>query len=178
MLFLCCFGVWCCQSTALLCRFGLGIKTHVSFTKNSHNMWQHMSMKQKNKRIDNKKKNRLPFFLRHFLLGVNWKRRHFVFGMIEEMVENVEVENEEDLSILRVSDNVDQSWRLNFDSFQLNSHHAEKSPKPSHGLHNCYGVLGNFHFVYVCSSLYVFDVLEVGFKGDFACFFRDETFGI
>jgi len=32
-----------------------------------------------------------------------------VFGMIEEMVENVEVENEEDLSILSVSDNVDQS---------------------------------------------------------------------
>jgi len=29
--------------------------------------------------------------------------------MIEEMVENVEVENEEDLSILSVSDNVDQS---------------------------------------------------------------------
>lgn len=59
-------------------------------------------------------------------------------------METVEQSNEEELSLLSVSDNGDRSWRLNFDSFQLNSQHTEKTPKPSSGIHDCYGVLGNF----------------------------------
>lgn len=35
----------------------------------------------------------------------------------------------------------DQSWRLNFDGFQLSEEHKEKPPR---GLHDCLGVLGNF----------------------------------
>jgi len=64
--------------------------------------------------------------------------------MTGKMVETVEQPNEEELSLLSVSDNGDRSWRLNFDSFQLNSQHTEKTPKPSPGIHDCYGVLGNF----------------------------------
>lgn len=48
---------------------------------------------------------------------------------------------EEERSLLRDSGNVDGSWRLNFDSFQLSSEHKEKPPR---AFHDCLGVKGNF----------------------------------
>ncbi|KAI5431521.1 Metal tolerance protein 11 [Lathyrus oleraceus] len=62
--------------------------------------------------------------------------------MTGKMVETVELKNEEELSLLSLSDNSDRSWRLNFESFQFSSEHTEKTPKPSRGIHDCYGVLG------------------------------------
>ncbi|WJX75518.1 Metal tolerance protein 11 [Trifolium repens] len=62
--------------------------------------------------------------------------------MNRKMAETVELQNEEELSLLSISDNGDRSWRLNFESFQLSSEHTEKTHKPSPGLHDCYGVLG------------------------------------
>jgi hypothetical protein len=64
--------------------------------------------------------------------------------MNRKMAETVELQNEEELSLLSISDNGDRSWRLNFESFQLSSEHTEKTHKPSPGIHDCYGVLGNF----------------------------------
>lgn len=46
---------------------------------------------------------------------------------------------EEERSLLRDSGNVDGSWRLNFDSFQLSSDHKEKPPR---AFHDCLGVKG------------------------------------
>lgn len=51
-------------------------------------------------------------------------------------------ENDEEHSLLAQSSSNDQSWRLNFDGFQVSSEHKEK--KPPRGLHDCLGVLGNF----------------------------------
>ncbi|KAI8031422.1 Metal tolerance protein 5 [Camellia lanceoleosa] len=45
----------------------------------------------------------------------------------------------EEQLLLRESSNVDQSWRLNFDGFQL-SEHKEKPPR---GFHDCLGVLAS-----------------------------------
>ncbi|XP_027353491.1 metal tolerance protein 11 isoform X2 [Abrus precatorius] len=58
------------------------------------------------------------------------------------MVEPVELPSDEHRSLLSDSNNGDRSWRLNFDGFQLSSEHTEKQVKPSRGLHDCYGVLG------------------------------------
>ncbi|KAL3523768.1 hypothetical protein ACH5RR_016602 [Cinchona calisaya] len=46
--------------------------------------------------------------------------------------------SEEEL-LLQETGNVDSSWRLNFDGFQLS---AEQKEKPPRGLHDCLGVLG------------------------------------
>ncbi|KAF9674794.1 hypothetical protein SADUNF_Sadunf10G0164000 [Salix dunnii] len=56
------------------------------------------------------------------------------------MVEPVNNENEEELSLLSPNRNGDESWRLNFDCYQLSPEHKEK--KPPRGIHDCYGVLG------------------------------------
>ncbi|KAJ6717814.1 METAL TOLERANCE PROTEIN 11 [Salix purpurea] len=56
------------------------------------------------------------------------------------MVEPVNNENEEELSLLSPNRNGDGSWRLNFDCYQLSPEHIEK--KPPRGIHDCYGVLG------------------------------------
>ena len=60
------------------------------------------------------------------------------------MTEAVAFENDEELSLLSESNNtVDQSWRLNFDDFQVSTDYQDK--KPPRGLHDCcLGVLGNF----------------------------------
>ncbi|KAJ6892276.1 hypothetical protein NC651_025470 [Populus alba x Populus x berolinensis] len=56
------------------------------------------------------------------------------------MLEPVNNENEEELSLLSPNRNGDGSWRLNFNCYQLSSEHKEK--KPPRGIHDCYGVLG------------------------------------
>ncbi|KAJ6909510.1 metal tolerance protein 11 isoform X2 [Populus alba x Populus x berolinensis] len=56
------------------------------------------------------------------------------------MVEPVNNENEEELSLLSPNDKGDGSWQLNFDGYQLSSERKEKKPPP--GIHDCYGVLG------------------------------------
>ncbi|KAK9913395.1 hypothetical protein M0R45_037213 [Rubus argutus] len=55
------------------------------------------------------------------------------------MVEPVTPDYEEERALLRDSGNLDGSWRLNFDSFQLSSEHKEKPPR---GFHDCLGVKG------------------------------------
>lgn len=55
------------------------------------------------------------------------------------MMEPVTRENDEELSLLPLNSNGDQSWRLNFDGYQLSTEHTEKRPTP--GLHDCLGVL-------------------------------------
>jgi len=57
------------------------------------------------------------------------------------MVETVELQGEEQRSLLSDSGNGDRSWRLNFEGFQISSEHTEKQVKPSRGLYDCYGVL-------------------------------------
>ncbi|XP_028791125.1 metal tolerance protein 11 isoform X1 [Neltuma alba] len=57
------------------------------------------------------------------------------------MVETAELQNDEELSLLGPSNNGDQSWRLNFDGFQLSSERKEK--KSPRSLHDCLGVLGS-----------------------------------
>ncbi|XP_011016554.1 PREDICTED: metal tolerance protein 11-like [Populus euphratica] len=56
------------------------------------------------------------------------------------MLEPVNNENEEELSLLSPNRNGDGSWRLNFNCYQLSPEHKEK--KPPRGIHDCYGVLG------------------------------------
>ncbi|KAJ9175654.1 hypothetical protein P3X46_014191 [Hevea brasiliensis] len=56
------------------------------------------------------------------------------------MVEPVNHQHEEELSLLPLNSNGDQSWRLNFDGYHLSAEHKEK--KPPHGRHDCLGVLG------------------------------------
>uniref|UniRef100_A0A6M2F130 Uncharacterized protein n=1 Tax=Populus davidiana TaxID=266767 RepID=A0A6M2F130_9ROSI len=56
------------------------------------------------------------------------------------MLEPVNNENEEELSLLSPNINGDGSWRLNFNCYQLSPEHKEK--KPPRGIHDCYGVLG------------------------------------
>ncbi|XP_021813809.1 metal tolerance protein 11 [Prunus avium] len=56
------------------------------------------------------------------------------------MVEPVTPDYDEERSLLQGSSNVDRSWRLNFDGFQVSSEHKEK--RPPRGLHDCLGVLG------------------------------------
>ncbi|XP_008233556.1 PREDICTED: metal tolerance protein 11 isoform X1 [Prunus mume] len=56
------------------------------------------------------------------------------------MVEPVTPDCDEERSLLQESSNVDESWRLNFDGFQVSSEHKEK--RPPRGLHDCLGVLG------------------------------------
>ncbi|KAJ1435505.1 Cation efflux protein [Sesbania bispinosa] len=58
------------------------------------------------------------------------------------MVETLELQSDEQRSLLSDSNNGDRSWRLNFEGFQLSSEHAEKKVKPPRGIHDCYGVLG------------------------------------
>ncbi|KAJ1443121.1 metal tolerance protein 11 isoform X1 [Sesbania bispinosa] len=57
------------------------------------------------------------------------------------MVETLELQSDEQRSLLSDSNNGDRSWRLNFQGFQLSSEHAEKKVKPPRGIHDCYGVL-------------------------------------
>ncbi|KAK8510262.1 hypothetical protein V6N13_103856 [Hibiscus sabdariffa] len=56
------------------------------------------------------------------------------------MVETVARESDEELVLLPHQGNVDRSWRLNFDDFQLSPEHKDK--KPPRSLHDCLGVLG------------------------------------
>ncbi|CAB4270689.1 unnamed protein product [Prunus armeniaca] len=56
------------------------------------------------------------------------------------MVEPVTPDCDEERSLLQESSNVDGSWRLNFDGFQVSSEHKEK--RPPRALHDCLGVLG------------------------------------
>ncbi|KAI5578699.1 hypothetical protein BDE02_08G044500 [Populus trichocarpa] len=56
------------------------------------------------------------------------------------MVEPVNNENEEELSLLSPNNKGDGSWQLNFDGYQLS--HERKEKKPPRGIHDCYGVLG------------------------------------
>ncbi|XWS56526.1 hypothetical protein CRYUN_Cryun09bG0092600 [Craigia yunnanensis] len=56
------------------------------------------------------------------------------------MVEPVARESDEELSLLPHQSNGDQSWRLNFDGFQLSPEHKDK--KSPRSLHDCLGVLG------------------------------------
>ncbi|MBA0746429.1 hypothetical protein Gogos_008950, partial [Gossypium gossypioides] len=56
------------------------------------------------------------------------------------MVEMVARETDEEFSLLPHQSNVDRSWRLNFDGFQLSPEHKDKTPPRS--LHDCLGVLG------------------------------------
>ncbi|XP_034918958.1 metal tolerance protein 11 isoform X1 [Populus alba] len=56
------------------------------------------------------------------------------------MVEPVNNENEEELSLLSPNDKGDGSWQLNFDGYQLSPERKEKKRPP--GIHDCYGVLG------------------------------------
>ncbi|KAF2295972.1 hypothetical protein GH714_035491 [Hevea brasiliensis] len=56
------------------------------------------------------------------------------------MVEPVNHQHEEELSLLPLNSNGDQSWRLNFEGYHLSAEHKEK--KPPHGRHDCLGVLG------------------------------------
>uniref|UniRef100_A0A2P2MI67 Uncharacterized protein MANES_10G037600 n=1 Tax=Rhizophora mucronata TaxID=61149 RepID=A0A2P2MI67_RHIMU len=46
--------------------------------------------------------------------------------------------NDEELSLLSLNDHGDNSWRLNFDGYQLTPKQKEK--RPSGGLHDCLGV--------------------------------------
>ncbi|KAJ8759902.1 hypothetical protein K2173_010003 [Erythroxylum novogranatense] len=57
------------------------------------------------------------------------------------MVDPVTHDKDEDLALLSVNDNADNSWRLNFDGYQLSSECQDK--KPSRGLHDCLGVSGS-----------------------------------
>ncbi|KAL4289777.1 hypothetical protein GQ457_14G023140 [Hibiscus cannabinus] len=56
------------------------------------------------------------------------------------MVETVARESDEELVLLPHQGNVDRSWRLNFDDFQLSPEHKDK--KPPRSLHDYLGVLG------------------------------------
>ncbi|XVE52743.1 hypothetical protein DITRI_Ditri02bG0147900 [Diplodiscus trichospermus] len=56
------------------------------------------------------------------------------------MVESLARESDEELSLLPHQSNVDRSWRLNFDGFQLSPEHKDKNPPRN--LHDCLGVLG------------------------------------
>jgi hypothetical protein len=56
------------------------------------------------------------------------------------MVEPVNNENEEELSLLSPNNKGDGSWQLNFDGYQLSPERKEK--RPPRGIHDCYGVLG------------------------------------
>ncbi|EEF28723.1 metal tolerance protein 11 isoform X1 [Ricinus communis] len=55
------------------------------------------------------------------------------------MVHPVAFQNDEELSLLSINNNGDQSWRLNFDGYQLSTEHKEKKQPSS--LHDCLGVL-------------------------------------
>ncbi|XP_038679869.1 metal tolerance protein 11 [Tripterygium wilfordii] len=56
------------------------------------------------------------------------------------MVEPATHDRDEELSLLSLHSNGDDSWRLNFDEFQLSPEHTEnKAPR---GLQDCLGVLG------------------------------------
>ena len=57
------------------------------------------------------------------------------------MLEPVARESDEETSLLAQQGNVDRSWRLNFDGFQVSPERTEK--KPPRGLHDCLGVLGH-----------------------------------
>ncbi|XP_059457299.1 metal tolerance protein 11 [Corylus avellana] len=56
------------------------------------------------------------------------------------MAEPLAPESDEERLLLAQPSSTDQSWRLNFDGFQVSSEHKEK--KPPRGLHDCLGVLG------------------------------------
>ncbi|PRQ59028.1 putative cation efflux protein [Rosa chinensis] len=56
------------------------------------------------------------------------------------MASSVTSDHEEEQSLLRDSGNVDGSWRLNFESFQVSSEHKEKPPRAA--FHDCLGVKG------------------------------------
>ncbi|BBG97925.1 RmlC-like cupins superfamily protein [Prunus dulcis] len=70
------------------------------------------------------------------------------------MVEPVTPDCDEERSLLQESSNVEGSWRLNFDGFQVSSEHKEK--RPPRGLHDCLGVLGNLHRHFHCQSNVIF----------------------
>ena len=70
------------------------------------------------------------------------------------MAELLAPESDEESSLLAQPGSNDQSWRLNFDGFQVSSEHKEK--KPPRGLHDCLGVSGNFTVLLVCVFLIIF----------------------
>lgn len=59
--------------------------------------------------------------------------------MVEPFAFDGERDRSEEQLLLPEAGNGDQSWRLNFDGFQLSEEHKEKPPR---GLHDCLGVLG------------------------------------
>ena len=59
----------------------------------------------------------------------------------------------EEQLLLQENGNVDSSWRLNFDGFQLS---AEQKEKPPRGRHDCLGVLGNLRSLIYLLLLFVF----------------------
>lgn len=64
--------------------------------------------------------------------------------MVEPFAFDGERDRSEEQLLLPEAGNGDQSWRLNFDGFQLSEEHKEKPPR---GLHDCLGVLGPEDYV-------------------------------
>lgn len=64
--------------------------------------------------------------------------------MVEPVTFDGERDRSEEQLLLPEARNGDQSWRLNFDGFQLSEEHKEKPPR---GLHDCLGVLGPEDYV-------------------------------
>jgi len=64
--------------------------------------------------------------------------------MVEPVTFDRERDRSEEQLLLPEAGNGDQSWRLNFDGFQLSEEHKEKPPR---GLHDCLGVLGPEDYV-------------------------------
>ncbi|KAH7856031.1 hypothetical protein Vadar_031846 [Vaccinium darrowii] len=64
--------------------------------------------------------------------------------MVEPVTFDGERDRSEEQLLLPEAGNGDQSWRLNFDGFQLSEEHKEKPPR---GLHDCLGVLGPEDYV-------------------------------
>ncbi|XP_058204726.1 metal tolerance protein 11 [Rhododendron vialii] len=64
--------------------------------------------------------------------------------MVEQVAFDGERDPSEEQLLLPEAGSGDQSWRLNFDGFQLSEEHKEKPPR---GLHDCLGVLGPEDYV-------------------------------
>ncbi|KAG6765306.1 hypothetical protein POTOM_029336 [Populus tomentosa] len=85
------------------------------------------------------------------------------------MVEPVNNENEEELSLLSPNDKGDGSWQLNFDGYQLSPERKEKKPPP--GIHDCYGVLG----VSVAVMSRPFCLMALGPEDDIAEYYQQQV---
>ncbi|KAG6760280.1 hypothetical protein POTOM_036788 [Populus tomentosa] len=83
------------------------------------------------------------------------------------MLEAVNNENEEELTLLSPNRNGDGSWRLNLNCYQLSPEHKEK--KPPRGIHDCYGVLAE-----VVMS-WLFRLMALGPEDDVAEFYKQQV---